>query len=200
MPVLRPAPPQPTDADAVGAFELARQRFSAILEEGHRLEDRAEDLRAAYTVLTVSQADAERIGVAVQERAAKAFPSGLPKAKLFPDLIEAAEETAHEFKVKLATARDEWATAVRAETTRIAEGLQPMHRAAVAAIATAVEQLSAALAAEEEVRLELQCQAPELTSALLPNCSDGLLIGRLDTPFSAASRWAAGVRKLRILE
>ena len=195
--MLKTKPKAETDAPD---FEAARERFDKATEKYEALQAAVENTRAALYMSNTADSARASIAPSVRERAQSAYPRGLPRrAKLIrqaEDAADALEDATPAFQVE----RELYAAAARRETARIAQELQPRHRATVQKIAQALEDLSRALEAEAEVRAELAREAPEAISAFLPNCSAFLQFGSLVDWNTPASQWARKMREIGILE
>ena len=118
--------------------------------------------------------------------------------KLADELADVMDEI-EEINPVFQAARDDWERAQRAETNRIAIGLQDKHRGAVREISEALELLSRAVAAECELHDELKRRAPKAESPNLPNMSGELIDFCLSERGSTAWRWRRRVHQLKIL-
>ena len=189
---------KPRTAEPVSEFDAAKARWIEATAKHRELVERAEAMELA---LKFTSEDA--VGRAPQHLREKAGPFLKLAAKRRPKVIEQLADT--EVEIEDSTPmyqvdRDLYQAACRRETSRIARDLQPRHRAAVKAIATALEALSLAIEEETTTRAELAHVAPERVSAHLPDCSHDLVVGTLADWNSPASAWARRMRKLSVLE
>ena len=178
-------------------FVAAQGRWNEIRATDRELMARHEAMRLA--LLFTANQDISRVS---KDQLDKAQPymnlANRRPEKLQDDLGDVADEIAV-FKPKLGVEHELWQAARRRETNRLAGELQPRHQAAVKGIAKALETLSLAIEQETTTRKELARVAPERESALLPNCSDDLVVGTLADFNSPASAWAKRMRRLKIL-
>ena len=193
---------QKTEAADSGApdFSSAKVRYEKASAEYNGLREAVENTKAAFLWENTSDADRASLAPAIRERARAAFPKFLPRRAKLTRQAEDAAEALEDATPKYEIERELWAAACRRETERVALELQPRHRAAVKAIAKALEALSLAMAEETETRAELARTAPEPVCAYLPNCSGFLAFGSLAAWDSPASVWARHMRQLQILE
>ena len=141
----------------------------------------------------------KRVPPHLRKKAAPFLKMAVRRPEKLNDQLADIEDEIDESTSEYEAVRDLWNAARRRETTRIAGDLQPRHRVAVIKIAEALSAMSRAMEAEAEIRAELARTAPEVESALLPNCIAGLVIGSLGDFNSPASDWARRMRKIGIL-
>ncbi len=117
---------------------------------------------------------------------------------MIDDLLDEIEESAPAYCEEA----EVWRGAQQREVNRAACLLQPRQRAAVKAMAKAVEDLSSAIAEERDCHAELRRLAPfsPLGSPNLPDLSSDLQIGTLADFQGIAWTWARRLRQLKILE
>jgi hypothetical protein len=196
MPTATAIKIQPAPSD----FEAARARWLPAKAKLVAMQRHLKALRTAAAFDRASDFDRKSDRLAnMRSDIAAAFPEGAPRSRLLPGLIEKAENEIEDYQAIFANERDLWTMAVRDESARIGERLQPKHLAAVQEIATALENLTKAIATADEVRAEFACTAPEPTSALLPDVAGDLRHCRLDVWDSAAAAWARRMRDLGVL-
>ena len=192
--MLKPQTAEP----AVSDFETAKARWKKIAGKRREMLARHEGMAAALSL--TSGESTRNVAQSVRDQAAPYLDlAGRRRRKLIGQIEDLVEEI-EEFTRKNQDENEIWQAARRRETSRLAGELQPRHRAAVKAMAKALEALSLAMSDEIEVRADLARVAPERDSAKLPDCSTGLAIGTLADWRSPASEWARNVRKLKILE
>lgn len=176
-------PPDPAD------FAKARDRHRSAIAKHQRLLERIEGMSIALAAGLGERKPPAHLA----ERAAEFM--GMRRPKLAEEFAAAHDELAA-FKPWFQEESAAWQAALRHETDRVARDLQPQHRAAVKAITAAVESLSVAVAAEREVRAELERRAPLPQSAYLPDMSTGF--STLDEVGSASWVFAQRLRQLHI--
>ncbi len=180
-------------------FLEARARWGEIDTRHRELTERRDGLELAVSLARNPQ-NARRVPDAVKQRAhpyKKLAQRRRPKAIAeLEDTIDALDEMAPAH----GAASEAWHGVKQAETNRIACSLQGRQREAALAMATAVEALSRATAAERECRAELRRVAPLPESPNLPDLSRDLQIGTLADWGGIAWQWARRLRKLQILE
>lgn len=181
-------------------FATAKARYDKALAEYEAKREAVENARAALLWENTADSDRPSLAPAIRERAKAAYPKFLPRRSKIIHEAESAADTFADAEPAYQVERELYLAAARRETARIAQELQPRHRTAVRAIATALEALSRALEAEGEVRAELAATAPESSSAYLPDCSSFLAFGSLVPWDSPASVWARHMRHLKILD
>lgn len=185
---------------AILDFELAKTRWLPVKAKLNAMERQLKALRTVVAFESASDFDRKSDRLAnIRAEIAAAFPGGPPRSRLLPGLIESAEIELEDYRAVVADERDLWQMAVRAESARIGERLQPKHLAAAQEVAAALEHLTRAIAAADEIRAEFASTAPEPTSALLPDLAGDLRHCRLDVWDSAAATWARRMRDMRIL-
>lgn len=178
-------------------FFPAQARWNEVRDRDRELMERHEAMRAALSI--TSGYDVKNVSEGTFAKAQPYLKLGQRRReKLIDQLADIADEIA-DFKPKLMVESELWQAARRRETAVIAGKMQPAHKAAITAIAKALEALSIAIEEETATRKELARVAPERESSLLPNCSDDLMVGTLADWNSPASAWARRMRKLNIL-
>ena len=175
-------------------FEAARERWSELSATHGKLNGAIEGMRSARAMVGAAAVpEVLKEQIKPYARLARLHPQ-----KLNEQLADAEYEF-EQFLPKYVAGKEEFDAACSRETNRIALALQPRHRAAVMAMATAVEMLSQAIADEREVRAELRRIAPSGTSANLPDVSTCLAIGTLDDWRAPAAEWRRLVRRIGVL-
>lgn len=198
MPSLRQPPVAQAETPEM-RYRVAAARLKALSEDLTAKRDLLERMRMAHQLAGVQRVDERsehlvaRIGPELLERARRR------KAKFADEIENLADEIAAA-EPGFAAARDEHQMSAGILTGELAIELQPRHAAAVKAIAAALEALSRALQAEEDVRAELAMAAPMPASPYLPDCASLLHAARLSDPRSAAAAWAERVRQLGVLQ
>lgn len=184
-------------AEAGSEFEAAEARWDEINGTHTELVEREEAMRLALS-LAVSK-NTDRVPQHLRDKAAPHLKlAQRRRPKLIDALADLTEEIQDHNPVAHA-AREEWERAQRAETNRIALGLQGRHRSAVKEIATALEALSRAIAAEQDCHDELRRQAPKPTSPNLPDLHSDFHDMAVSQWGSTAWHWAKCVRDLKII-
>lgn len=91
-------------------------------------------------------------------------------------MIDRLFDEIEDLRPLLAEAKRRYEIAADAEAARLAEQYRPAHKRAVARVASALEELSAALAEETDVRVGFEKQSPLNTPSdhLMPNFSAAL--------------------------
>ncbi len=188
---------KPKTKSTMPDFEAAKARWAEVDAKRSALVERHDGMELALNYA--------RNGVdkrVPKEIRAKAGPhnnlANRNPQKLAGEIDDVAYEIA-DSNAEYGAERERWQAASRDETARIAQELQPRHRAAVQKIAGALEDLSRAMEAETGVRAELTRTAPEATSAYLPDCSSFLNFASLAVWQTPASQWARHMRKMEIL-
>lgn len=176
-------------------FLAAREAWRKVDAEMQRLNAEATGWKYAIEITGTPGNVPDRIREAAGE---ERLELARKKPRRALQRLEDARDDRDKFTAKYAAAAEAWAAAKRRETNRIARELQPQHRAAVQAIAKALEELSLAIFAERECRQELARRAPETQSAYLPDCTPPA-IGALGDVGSPASAWAKQMRKLGVI-
>ena len=179
-------------------FETVRARWTEFRDKDRDLIARHEGIKLALTFAKGGVDD--RAPQHLRDKAEPYLALAKRRPRVLANQLEDVVDEIEDFKPKLGVEHELWQAARRRETNRLAGEMQPRHRAAVKAMAKALEALSVAMTDETEIRAELARVAPERESAKLPNCSDGLRVGTLADWNSPASEWARNVRKLKILE
>jgi hypothetical protein len=182
-------------------YEAARRRWTDFQARREAARTKVQGLEAAVQLADhrTAQPNAPASEL-LSRRAAEALQGATPSPRRLLQLLDDAREAAEVVETEVAAEHRTWEAARRTEHERIAIGLQPRHRAAVLAIAKAVEALSAATSAERAVRDELAATglAP-LGSGFLPDCSSALQVGTLDEWSSRASAWARDMHRIGVL-
>ena len=176
-------------------FESARERWSELSATHAKLSGAIEGMRSARSLV-----GANAVPEVLKEQVAPYAQLARQRPRKLNEMIADAESDLAEFLPQYFTGKEEFDAACSRETNRISLALQPRHRAAVKAMATAVEMLSQAIADEREVRAELRRIAPTGTSANLPNVSDCLAIGTLDDWRAPAAEWRRLVHRIGVLK
>jgi hypothetical protein len=95
------------------------------------------------------------------------------RARRRPDLVLAEirelDDKIDDMRTVRERERENWFVARRRDTFRLADVLRPKHTSAVRAMVAALEKLSAAAKNERDIRKELERDAPEPNSGLLPD-------------------------------
>ena len=178
-------------------FEAARARWAEINDQHREMVQRLDAMGIAK-----SWAGAPNADNMPQRLREKAHPflkvAGKRPAKFAEQIADLQDEIAA-FQPAYIAASEEWAGAMQAETDRIAVELQPRHRAAVQAVAKALESLSQAVADEIECHAELRRLAPLAASANMPDMAAHFLDICLSERGSRAWYWAKRARDLKII-
>ena len=117
-------------------FEAARERWSELSAKHAKLSGTIEGMRAARSLVGYDVPEVLKEQVAPYAQLARQRP---PKLN---EMIADAESDRAEFLPQYFAGKEEFDAACSRETNRISLALQPRHRAAVKAMATAVEMLS----------------------------------------------------------
>lgn len=193
-------PKQMTNALAPTAEWLsAKSDFDSLVAARDGLIERIENIRLALS-LARNTSDRARVPADLLLRAepfeaqAASDPAGLQRrlAETEADLAKIAQRIGN-------GAHEAYERARRREGSRIALELQLQHRAAVGAMAAALEQLSQAIEAEREVHEAFAAVSPTASSAYLPNVGVELGVGSLGDCDSPAWRWRKRIHELGIL-
>ena len=177
----------------------ARARWTEISAKHRDLTERSEGLTLA-TSLASSPEDSRRVPDALKPRAKPYRKLAQKRPHKVADMIDECRLEFEEFLETYYAETEAWAVSQRRETNRLGCLLQPRQRAAVRAMATAMEALSQATADECDVRDELRQRAPLPASPNLPDLSGDLELGTLADHGGRAWNWARRIRKLGILE
>ena len=183
---------------AVPDFATAKARWAEIDAKHRDLIERRDGIQLALS-FSKSGLD-KRTPEALVAKARPFLDQARGRPRTLARQLTKLEDEIEDLTTKVQVELELWQAARRQETGRIARDLQPRHRAAIKEIAKAVEALSRAMTEELDTRAELARTAPEQTSAYLPNCIGGLVIGTLVDWNSPASEWARAMRELKILE
>ncbi len=191
--MLKPKTAEPPVPD----FAAAKARWTEVDTEFRNMIERQEAMRLAISF--TSGQSTKQVPQHLFDKAKPFMRLGRRRREKLIDQLADLEDEIDDSRPKVQIERELWAAARRRETNRLAGELQPRHRAAVLAIAKAVEALSRAMTEETDIRAELARTAPEPSSAYLPNCIEELVIGTFVDWHSPASAWARRMRKLNIL-
>jgi hypothetical protein len=179
-------------------YETACQRWRGFDAKRKELIERIDGMRLAYSF--ARSEDMTQVPAHLVEKAKPFMIEARRRpARLVENISELEDERAEQASV-IQAERELHQAAQRAETNRIANELQPRHKAAVKAMAAAMEKLSQAIADEREVREELKKSAPLPNSAKLPDLFSDLLVGTLADWGSPMWKWAKKVRDLGALK
>ncbi len=180
-------------------FLEARALWAEVDAKRRKLIESRDGLQLAISI-TANPINSQRMPEGLRQKAHPYLKLARKRrAKALADSDEISieiEDTAPDYFA----ASEGWHGAKRSETNRIGAHLQTGQRAAVRIMVKAVEDLSAAMAAERECRAELRRLAPLPESPNLPDLSSGLEVGCLSDWGGPAWRWARQIRKLQILE
>jgi hypothetical protein len=166
-------------------FELARRRWEKVTAERRALKDRLDGCKAAVVLAEHKPGRGEYLSPLIEDRARRYLDGRLPNRELLARQVVELED-------ELAQAAERYGR--EAEAHRRAEALRPKHKAAVRRIAKAVEELSAAVEQEREVRRELG----ELGSTALVDA--GCEFGVLSEYGSALSSWNRRLLQAGVLD
>jgi hypothetical protein len=183
------------------SIESAHAAYQAAATERHALRARAAALEAALTLSGYQPVEGDsahglRLLAAQAETVLQGRQLGATQLRLE---LETVREQQRAFAERFRAAEEAWERARAMEAARLARELRPRHQAAVRALAAAVEQLSAAIAAERSARAALPAELAPRGHDLLPNASGDLLLGTLDDDRSLASAWTQRMRLLGLL-
>jgi hypothetical protein len=181
-------------------FETARRRFDEFKARREQARLQAEGLQAALQLADTRQASADApVNLVLNRQAAIALQGGTLSPRQIRRELEEVQETVDALTEQAPAEFQAWELARRAEADRIALELQPAHRAAALAIARAVEQLSAAIIAERQVRAEFAAFGLEPESGYLPDASSRLRAGTLAEFESNVSAWRRDMLRLGVI-
>ena len=188
------------DAMAPSAeFLEAKARWTEISAKHQELVEKRDALGLALS-LAASPENARRVSDAVRQFA---HPYKKLAERRRSKAIAEREDTVYaldEMTPAHSAEAEIWAAVRQRETNRLGCLLQPRHRAAVKAMAAAMEALSRATADECDVRDELRRLAPLPISPNLPDLSSDLCLGQMADWGGVAWTWARRLRTLGILE
>lgn len=181
-------------------FLAEQQAYREVRAEHRRLLAEAEGARAVKVLDGLSRADREQRSVKHLVDKSAAYLDG--RTLTARELARALEQTdeavvAHEPAVDAAKRR--FGQARDAEIVRLAQLLQPEHRAAVVQLARALEVASAAIEAERAVRGKLDALGIGSAPALLPDTSAELCLGTFEEWNSRISEWRRKYHVLGVL-
>jgi hypothetical protein len=181
-------------AAAGDGYAAAEARWQAADGKLQTLIDKREGIKAAFSVASMSE------GEEVPARLAAMAGPYLKDASRRPDRLVGqfrdVEEAIENYRGEHLAEHELFEAAQRAETDRRALERQPAHRAAVAKMAKALEELSAGLREEMAARENL---GPLPQSGYLPDLAAGVVMGAIGDYGSPAWAWAERVRALGIL-
>jgi hypothetical protein len=175
-------------------FEAARARWERVSAERRALREKLDGCKAALVLADYKPAPGEYMSPVLEDRARRYLAGRIPDrdrlTRQIADLEYELNEAASTYAIESAA----WKLALENEARRRAEALRPRHRAAVRKIAQLVEQLSAAVEQEREVRRELG----EVGSTALVDA--GCELGSLADYNSPLSVWNRRVLQAGLLE
>jgi hypothetical protein len=180
-------------------LDQALQRFRAIDDLLQSKIDRRERLEIARS-LTINAQDADeertewarrRAGDLVEM--ARRRPDKTNREIL--DLTEAIED----LRAEHSAARAELDHQRSVRTSQLAIATQPAQRKIANRIAAALSELSAAIAAADDLQREFAARAPLSSSVYLPSLVDELGFAQLGDHQSSASRWVQRMKAVGVL-
>lgn len=144
-----------------------------------------------FLALSVTNCGINPDSVGIRERAARFLDKAKRRPKALLDDIDDLNIELDALIPQLEPLRRAYDQAAQDMTDRIAAGLSDRHKAAVRALANAIEALSIAAGAEIQIRDELASTAPCPASSLLPDFGSTWRGVLLNNPQSAGSKLVA---------
>ncbi len=196
-----------TDADVTDApdplapseeYQTAQAHYAEVSAKHREMRARDEGLRLAISI--AASGEGKRVPSHLHEKARPFKKLAVKRPEKVADLLADVRDEIEEHTPIYFAANEAIAAAKRRETNRLACELQPRHRAAVKAMAAALEALSRAMEHEIGARAELARLAPQPTSPNLPDMSGELGTGMMFEHDGIMWLWARRVRQLGILK
>jgi hypothetical protein len=174
-------------ADATAEFDELERRFGAAVSRKSGIE----------LALALRQHKPHDFAAESFLARAQPFKRLAEKPRHAEAELERLEEEIADLHPKLNVARERLQMAREAAAVELAKTFHPRLRVAVAGIAAALKQLSAAVTAEQRIQAEFQAAMPGFN---LPNFGGAWRGALLNSPRGAAVEWVRAAKKARLLD
>lgn len=187
-----------TEAAETAELRAATAHYSEIRTRMHGLEEKLQALELARTLAFTGSTGS--MPENLREKAQPYLHLATRRPRAFAARVEETQDEIEKLAPEHKAASERLDIAKRRETNRLAVLLQPKHKEIVQRMMHAVEQLSSAIADENQLLAEFSKSAPLPQSRFLPSVGGVLGTGTLADFDSPLWRWRKHVAGLGIME